>query len=459
MKKSLSHWLTRDLTIFGRVILFKAEGISKLIYPCHSLFVSSNNIRKVNSVIFQFIWRNKTHYIKRSQLVKEYDKGGVKALDFESMVGTFRINWIKAYLSQPNSMWFHVPRSLFHKIGGLDFLLKCDFEVSKIPIKLSSFHRQILQFWKMIFTHNFSPHSSTLWNNRVILINRKSIFKNDWVERDIMFVTDLLDCNGNILDYKTFVDKYNFNCCHREFKKVCKAIPIPLIQLIKSVLMYANVKAVLPNLVIEECNLYDRKCNNTLISTVLKSRVFHDYYRGVHIQVSESITLSITDKAFSKYIKWPVSPKVKETHFKIINKMYPTAAFLSKRFRFEVDPCTFCGENEETLEHMFLLCPLSQRFWSTIRNWLLLKITDIPTFDISHILFYMDNLNTSVSDMINIILLLGKYHLHCSKWRNSKPSFNWFLNDFKLFFLSLKKMHSSRIAKKISIDFSNLLLF
>lgn len=63
----------------------------------------------------------------------------------------------------------------------------------------------------MIFTHNFSPHSSTLWNNRVILINRKSIFKNDWAERDIMFVTDLLDCNGNILDYKTFVDK--LNCC------------------------------------------------------------------------------------------------------------------------------------------------------------------------------------------------------------------------------------------------------
>lgn len=30
--------------------------------------------------------------LKNSQLVKEYDKGGIKALDFESMVGTLRLN-------------------------------------------------------------------------------------------------------------------------------------------------------------------------------------------------------------------------------------------------------------------------------------------------------------------------------------------------------------------------------
>lgn len=40
MKKSLNHWLMRDLSIMGRILLTKAEGISKLIYPSYSLFVS-----------------------------------------------------------------------------------------------------------------------------------------------------------------------------------------------------------------------------------------------------------------------------------------------------------------------------------------------------------------------------------------------------------------------------------
>lgn len=98
MKKSLSHWLTRELPIFGKTILFKAEGISKLIYLCHSLYISSKNINKANAVIFKFLWKNKTGYIKRSQLVKEYNMGGIKTPEFESVVGTFRINWIKSCL-------------------------------------------------------------------------------------------------------------------------------------------------------------------------------------------------------------------------------------------------------------------------------------------------------------------------------------------------------------------------
>lgn len=53
-ENTLSHWLTRDLTVFGRVLLSKAEGISKLSYPCHSLYVSSSNISKANSVLFHF---------------------------------------------------------------------------------------------------------------------------------------------------------------------------------------------------------------------------------------------------------------------------------------------------------------------------------------------------------------------------------------------------------------------
>ena len=65
--------------------------------------------------------------MKRSQLVKEYDVGGIKALDFESVVVSFKIKWLKVYLSPPNSMCFHILRSLFKKVGGLDFLLQCDF--------------------------------------------------------------------------------------------------------------------------------------------------------------------------------------------------------------------------------------------------------------------------------------------------------------------------------------------
>lgn len=49
----------------------------------------------------------------------------------------------------------------------------------------------------------------------------------------------------------------------------------------------------------------------------------------------------VMDKAYSKCIKWPIFPKVKETNFKISHEVYPVTEFLIKRFKFEVEPCTF----------------------------------------------------------------------------------------------------------------------
>ncbi len=43
IKQILCCWLQRDLTIYGRVLLTKAEGISHLVYPALSLYVDTSN--------------------------------------------------------------------------------------------------------------------------------------------------------------------------------------------------------------------------------------------------------------------------------------------------------------------------------------------------------------------------------------------------------------------------------
>ncbi len=93
-------------------------------------------------------------------------------------------------------LYFHIPRAIFGKLGGMNSLLICDLDINKIPLALSKFHSQILHFWKMIFSHNFTPHNSVLWNNRTILIKRKSVFKAEWFDKGILFVTDLMDYKG-----------------------------------------------------------------------------------------------------------------------------------------------------------------------------------------------------------------------------------------------------------------------
>lgn len=127
VQKVLNHWLTQDLSKLGRILLSKVDDLSRLIYACHSLHTPPKMIKSANSVIFKFICKNKTHHLPKSQLVRDYTNGGLKAMEFESVIASFRIKWLKDCMSQPHSILYHIPNKIFNKVGGIDFLLKCDF--------------------------------------------------------------------------------------------------------------------------------------------------------------------------------------------------------------------------------------------------------------------------------------------------------------------------------------------
>lgn len=77
----------------------------------------------------------------------------------------------------------------------------------------------------------------------------------------------------------------------------------------------------------------------------------------LYMQVYDIEILPCIEKADSKFIKRPILPQVKETHFKIIHKVYPVAEFLKGSFKFEVEPCSLCSISDESLEHLFHFCP------------------------------------------------------------------------------------------------------
>ena len=127
--------------------------------------------------------KNKIHYVKKSVLMNTYEYGGLNFLDFSSLNNTFKINWIRQFLCNPNSIWNFIPNYYFSKLGGLPFLLICNYNIARIPYNLSKFHKQALLAWSLIFKHNFSPHRYFIWNNQDIVYKRKSLFLSNWFEK------------------------------------------------------------------------------------------------------------------------------------------------------------------------------------------------------------------------------------------------------------------------------------
>ncbi len=168
---------------------------------------------------------------------------------------------------------------------------------------------------------------------------------------------------------------------------------------------------------------------------MLKEKLFHDINKPTKINITDNV-MTLT-KTYCSYLKWPISPKIKESQFKIINNIYPTTEALKKRFKFEVDPCVFCMTEHETIEHLFFSCSVTTLFWKDVYRWLNIGI-NFSLFNKFHVMIYMNGLSKEISKMVNIIIIMGKYHIHKNKCKNSRPNIVCFKNEIKNYVTSLK---------------------
>jgi len=90
--------------------------------------------------------------------------------------------------------------------------------------------------------------------------------------------------------------------------------------------------------------------------------------------------------------------------------------------------CSFCGNTEESLEHLFIYCDNSKHFWSSSTEWLNefgFDVRYLSTFDIAFGLTSKDSLllnHVIITWFNNNIIILGKYIIYQSRSLNIKPT-------------------------------------
>ena len=139
METKLNIWLCRDLTLMGRSLLSKTLGISKLLYTTSMLTVPQEVIKRVQTKLFNFLWKNKKDKVKREVLDQEMRKGGINFPNFAITVKALRLSGIGRLLEKNNcgDAWKAIPNAFFEKYGGLNFLLKCNYYTKKLDKSVS----------------------------------------------------------------------------------------------------------------------------------------------------------------------------------------------------------------------------------------------------------------------------------------------------------------------------------
>ena len=226
LQTRLDMWRARDLTLFGRVLIIKSLGLSKIIHSISNIETPDGIASAVRKNLFNFIWKNKKDRIKRTTLYQDLEKGGIRMTDVDLMFRSLRLAWIPRLLTAGDCNWCTVPYHFFRKLGGLNFLLKCNYDPKHLA-QLPIFYRNILQFFKELKAlYGYDQGSDlVLFNNREILVDNKTVYLNNWVENDVISIKDLLKDDGNYLSFQEFTDKFACKTNFLQYYQIISAIP------------------------------------------------------------------------------------------------------------------------------------------------------------------------------------------------------------------------------------------
>ena len=84
--------------MYGKVAIIKSWLISKLVYTSSLLPTPSHVIKKVNHIINNFLWHGKDK-VTRLSTINNYEAGGTKMIDIDSLIKALRLAWLKRIFS------------------------------------------------------------------------------------------------------------------------------------------------------------------------------------------------------------------------------------------------------------------------------------------------------------------------------------------------------------------------
>ena len=91
LQTKLDMWRSRDLTLFGKVLIIKSLGLSQLIYSASILNVPEDIASTVKTKLFSFLWKNKRDKIKRTGLYQDLGRGGIRMVDIDIMFKALKL--------------------------------------------------------------------------------------------------------------------------------------------------------------------------------------------------------------------------------------------------------------------------------------------------------------------------------------------------------------------------------
>ena len=226
----LQIWRQRELTLEGKITIFKSLAISKIVYLAYLSDVPKYVIEELQKIQNSFIWNGKRAKIKHKTLCNSYEKGGLQSVDIEVKIKALQFSWVQRLFDDNEHQWKAIPR----------YLLKCAFNDTIVfhphfcppANSLSSFplfYQNIIKTWNECSTKPLISRNildQCIWHNAFLRIENKPFYFSSFAEANLNHVYQFFSPNGRIKDWITMKNEFDLNDRdYFKYRQIAHSIP------------------------------------------------------------------------------------------------------------------------------------------------------------------------------------------------------------------------------------------
>ena len=181
---------------------------------------------------------------------------------------------------------------------------------------------------------------------------------------------------------------------------------------------------------------------DVLIDKALSKSIYRELISGLvtlptaQLRYNESLYNVCLEwkEIYSLPFKVTLDTKSREFQYKVLNRYLVTNTFLKKIGKIDSSACSFCGVNDEFLEHLFVTCLFLATLWEELVMWcnnINIKVESLSAVDI----IFGDWQRKEDFLLLNHIILIAKQYTYYCRINNSKSLFNVLLVRIKSVYL------------------------
>lgn len=421
VKRLISVWEKRNLSIMGKIIVIKTFLLSQFIYFMKAFVVPNDVLIEVNRLLFRFLWKkrenNKKAFekVKRVVMCNDIEFGGLKMIDLKQMQLSFMLQWaVQLKTGGVSEKWKAIPRVLFSAYGSCFECFHSNVHsrlFKGITSIQSHFWRGVLANW---LDNNTGPKDFVfcplLWNNRLFTYSGHVMYFKEWAVNGII-------CMHDVLSNNEFVS----------YQYICQSIGNSP----NRILEYNIVRSAVLSATRKFGDVHETELSE--IPLFVGKKLFHaQQFRKELVTAQKHVPCSTSfwKRKFNYDIdedEWLISfrssneTRLRVLQWKILHNIYPTNILLSKMKVTESNLCSYCSNSVDFIEHFFFQCPKTNIFWKYIESFILCNFDEKVVLNVKEVLFGLRIPQNRACHFkkINHIILIGKMCISIYKKTNS----------------------------------------